>query len=106
MIIDQAPKGSGKTTRALNWAKLNPGGVIVVPDLPRKVVLISRIEKDESLSEKIKKDLRSHVVTADHLLKENGYLISNARAIYLDDADEILQKIFHYRLSGMSMTKG
>jgi len=103
MKIDIAPRGAGKTTRAVKWVK--EGRVKGQVDSSNRILVVcSKHEKDNLLRNF---GLGYHEVESWNTILNHYYLPAlKGKELYLDNADMFLERMFHGRLVGISLTSG
>ena len=93
MLIDISPRMAGKTTRAVEWLKVDPK--------KRAIVVHNSIEQDRLMRRY--KLSRQQVLIFSQLLNRTGVL-GHRREFFIDNAEYLLEILCDNRLAGFSAT--
>ena len=94
MELDYSPRQSGKTTRIVEWLRLNPMGLVVTFSRDRA----DAIKKEFGLSE-------GSVLSWDEYYKGYKTYGKDISEIVIDDVDIILQKICKEKINKVTFSK-
>ena len=101
MRIISKPRGGGKTTEIAEWVK--QGRINNIKGSGKRVIVVrSRVKKDQVMSS-FGLD-RSEVMSYGSASHEAYRQQIGSKELFLDNADEFMQRQFHGRLEGASFT--
>jgi len=100
MNVDYSPRGSGKTTRAIEWLKVDP----------EKRVLLTYSHDEENRLKRLYPELAHRIVDWESYLrsmKQGGSSFSRIenRRVMVDNADYVLQKMLDWNITDVTINR-
>ena len=95
MLVDASPRGSGKTTRGVNWVK--QGHIL---GTSRVIIVCTEMERDRIIS--------TYNLSPDEVIVYCNVKQFSEKELWIDNIDEIVFSLFGgcRCISGVSLTSG